>query len=313
MDEVTGERGARSTLSCPMLVHVAALRAYCMTTPQGSQVTIGLPQPPTQEDWDAVQPYPEDPSDPLSALTCDPPSLRPPTGVVDIEASWGELDFSAEDTYAIEHLHIDPPLPKGEADQWETRARGWLDALAPKPGHSFAGFRAGGYAAQVARLEHPELFCRFSKLIKPPAVTVQQLPHLLEAVTAGRHLPRAWSYIVDARAAMASDPARAVIDLATANEMAYAEHIRIGPLLPDGGGRPEKMVSGLYKKVKEARARTMTPDAGIDLDTVSKQLGKVRNNAVHDGIVPTWQQAEQAYEVAWALLDAVQPLFPTDL
>lgn len=136
----------------------------------------------------------------------------------------------------------------------------------------------------------------------------QDLQRCFALAGTGTALPDMWAHLREARSWSEGEQyRRAVIDAATAAEIALAEHARG---LTGGGAMVEAALNichGLGDLID--LVEPMAPAGSLpSRKKVKDQLARVRNEAVHAGISPDPTQTDRALTVATNLVEAALPL-----
>lgn len=245
-------------------------------------------------------------------------SWKPATRDIDggfIEAVWVRFSLGQSDT--IEHLdYVDGPgSPRGEPvsrlfrgiDLWFDVFRTWAEVLGEQdldPSHplKFGAPHGGGlslfsYDGTEASLPGgPHEISVVMHDVRP--LPVRQLSQAIRRANAGGMPSDPWLLFRDATAAhRRGNSRRAVIEAGTAVEMTLADYnTRVTR------AKPKKGLPTLGWYV--TRLKTA---AGLPSATMS-DLVRRRNDAIHAGKVPSWQDAERALAIAKQILDAHDPL-----
>ncbi|MER7455639.1 hypothetical protein [Micromonospora sp. NPDC126480] len=201
--------------------------------------------------------------------------------------------------------------------EWFKRLRAWVRVLVNQPlrhtppihnrGHGLTVFHKAGTEA-VERVS----FRQWIRAVRREreALSCDLWTVALKAVSASELPAPAHTFLADAREALdAGDPRRAVLDAATAAELALAHLFdsALDALDPRIRGAiiGERRTLGSY--VTTIANAGMLPQ-GVTRDVLSAGLTQVRNLAIHKGRPPSRDQAQTAVNVGAAVVSAVFPL-----
>jgi hypothetical protein len=205
-------------------------------------------------------------------------------------------------------------------DGWVERVTEWLEVLAlidVRP-HRETPSNWDQYVYPIPVRVGPDGTLReVIPLTQPPVIGVDSpassLNHWTSAVAhanAGAMPPDEHRFLRDARAAIRRrDPRNAVIDAATATEIALARSIRTR-MTENASAEEIEQVLGKMRGLMPLRDHLFTIGGACSVtrNDVRECLAAKRNLAAHAGHPPTWDEAQEAVAVATTLVNAESPI-----
>ncbi|MGW5079557.1 hypothetical protein [Micromonospora echinospora] len=200
---------------------------------------------------------------------------------------------------------------------WFKRLRAWIRVLVNQPLRPISPIHNRGHGLRVFRESGTEAVERLSfdpsiRLVRRERETLSRdlWTVAMKGVSAGELPAPAHTFVADAREALDSgDPRRAVLDAATAAELALAHLFDsiLGVLDPRIRGALVAERRTLGSLITTIANADMLPP-GLTREALSTGLTKVRNMAIHQGQAPSRDQAQTAVNVGAAVVRAVFPL-----
>lgn len=251
----------------------------------------------------------------------DDPNPARSTGWPD--ASWGYLhhDSVIDGTHiaAITTVGLVPvskPIPWDDrlldfdeaVGHWRHLLRDWLSVLAGGPTGSLDHLPVKGETQWADNGYTREIWTHyFDNRQRPRCVSRWQWEHVLAHTRAGDQPPLAQVLLTTARRAAATgNPRLAVIDAATAAEVALTAGLA-GRLSAD---TPPRVAQALIKRTRMLGHRLdLAKDLGMTLpDRIHADLVERRNTVIHQGTAVTGDDAQAAITAAGKLVEQYQPL-----
>jgi hypothetical protein len=232
------------------------------------------------------------------------------------DADWGYIHDSRSVTiHAVGLVPVSQPVPWGyklidfdhAVGQWRHLLRDWLSVIAEGP-TDFLELPVRGETRWASEGYNNEVWSNsLDNLNWPPRVSRWQWEHVLAHIHSGDQPPLARVLLATAkRAAATGNPRLAVIDAATAAEVALTTGLT---------DRLSAEASSQVVRVLIDRTKMLGPrldlarDLGMTLpDRIRTDLVDRRNAVVHRGTTVTDTDAQAAITVAAELVDEYEPL-----